>query len=45
MMYPMFMPMPPQNMTGYQNQFFFVPMPVNQNMQQNKERNNDSSKK
>lgn len=40
MMYPMFMPIP-QNMAGYQNQYFFVPMPVNQTIQQNKERNSD----
>ena len=41
MMYPMYMPMPQampmQGMNGYQNPFYFVPMPMNQNMQQKKE--------
>ena len=44
MMYPMFMPYP-QNMQGYQNQFFFFPMPMNQNMQQNKESHNEDKNK
>lgn len=41
MMYPMYMPMPQampmQGMNGYQNPFYLVPMPMNQNMQQKKE--------
>lgn len=44
MMYPMYMPMPQamqmQGMNGYQNPFYFVPMPMNQNMQQKKDNHN-----
>ena len=42
MMYPMYMPMS-QNMQGipsYPNPFYFVPMPMNQNIQQNREKYN-----
>ena len=42
MMYPMYMPMPP-NMQ-YQNPYFFMPMPMGKNMQQNKETHNDNNK-
>lgn len=47
MMYPMYMPMTQnmQGMPGYPNPFYFVPMPVNQNMHQNRENHNDNNKK
>jgi hypothetical protein len=53
-MYPMMMPtmpnmtnMPnmPNNMPGYPNPYFFVPMPINPNIQQNKENQNNNKNK
>ena len=44
MMYPMFMPVPPPNMTGYQNPFFLFPMQMNKNTQQKKESSSDNNK-
>jgi hypothetical protein len=43
MMYPMMMPFPPHNMPGYQNPYFFYPVPMNPNMPQNKESYNDNN--
>ena len=43
MMYPMMMPFPPHNMPGNQNQFYYFPIPMNPNMQQNKESPNDNN--
>ena len=43
MMYPMMMPFPPHNMQGYQNPFYFYPMPMNPNMTQSKESYSDNN--
>ena len=43
MMYPMMMPFPPHNMPGYQNPFYFYPMPMNPNMTQSKESYSDNN--
>lgn len=44
MMYPMMVPFPPHNMPpGYQNPFYFYPIPMNPNMQQNKETHSDNN--
>ena len=48
-MYPMMMPFPnmanmPNNMSGYPNPYFFVPMTMNPNMQQSKDNQNNNKK-
>ena len=43
MMYPMMMPFPPHSMPGYQNPFYFYPVPMNPNMSQNKDSYSDNN--